>query len=163
LPHSKELADGILTLSEMMRYALGEAYTGDGKVLLHDEIEHLRNFIKMNQFRFRSNLNIHLEVKGDPSGAVIIPFVLITLTENIFKHGDLSDPMDPVIVRIDIREDNLSYYGRNKKKTGPKELSTGIGLDNVRKRLQLTYGSAFSMNVKEDQQWYETDLKIEKL
>lgn len=163
LPHSKELADGILTLSEMMRYALSETYSADGKVLLRDEVEHLHNFIKMNQFRFRGNLSIQLKVKGTPSGATVIPFVLITLVENIFKHGDLSDPNHPVQVCIDIKDSSLMYYSWNKKKSGPKELCTGIGLDNICKRLQQAYGSDFYLNIKDEQEWYETNLKIKKL
>jgi hypothetical protein len=101
LPLSSELADGILTLSEMMRYALGESYTADGKVLLQDEMDHLRNFIKMNQFRFRNHLNVQLLLKGETNGALIIPFVLITLVENIFKHGDLTSEAYPVVIEVE--------------------------------------------------------------
>lgn len=163
LPLSKELADGILTLSEMMRYALGEAHTADGKVLLKDEIEHLRNFIKMNQFRFRNNLNVQLVVNGQPNGAVIIPFVLITLLENIFKHGELSNAEHPIKICIDIKEGGLRYYSRNKKKSGPKELSTGIGLDNIQKRLRLAYRDGYVLIIKDETDYYTTELIIHKL
>ncbi|MBB1285175.1 histidine kinase [Flavisolibacter sp. BT320] len=163
LPLSKELADGILTLSEMMRYALGEAFTADGKVLLRDEIEHLKNFIKMNQFRFRNNLHVELEVKGKANGAVILPFVLITLVENIFKHGDLSDSEFPIKIYIEINDCGLRYYSKNKKRPGPKELSTGIGLDNIQKRLQLAYGDDYALNVKNENDCYATELIIQKL
>lgn len=163
LPLSKDLADGILTLSEMMRYALGEAYTSDGKVLLKDEIEHLRNLIKMNQFRFRNNLNVELKVEGETNHAVIIPFILITLVENIFKHGDLSDMNNPIRICIEIKNGRLRYYSKNKKKTGPKELSTGIGVDNIRRRLDFAYGNAFALNIIEDNEFYTTELIIEKL
>jgi hypothetical protein len=163
LPLSKDLADGILTLSEMMRYALGEAYTADGKVALKDEIEHLRNFIKMNQFRFRNNLQVQLEVKGALNGTLILPFVLITLVENIFKHGDLSNPEHPIIICIEIKEGSLRYHSRNKKNRGPKELSTGIGLDNIQKRLELTYGAGFRLNIKDEEEIYTTELLIHKL
>jgi two-component system LytT family sensor kinase len=163
LPLSKELADGILTLSEMMRYALGETYTADGKVLLKDEIEHLCNFIKMNQFRFRNNLNVQLVVTGQPKGVVMIPFVLITLVENIFKHGELSNAEYPVKICLDIKEGSLRYYSKNRKKHGPKELSTGIGLDNIEKRLQLAYGDGYKMNISEETDCYTTELIIHTL
>jgi LytS/YehU family sensor histidine kinase len=163
LPLSKDLAEGILTLSDMMRYALGEAYTEDGKVLLRDEVEHLRNFIKMNQFRFRNHLHVELEVKGEMNGAVIIPFVLITLVENIFKHGDLSDPEHPIRIIIERKGEGLRYYSRNKKSKGPKELSTGIGLDNIQKRLQHAYGDAYTLNIQDEKDCYTTELIINKL
>jgi two-component system, LytTR family, sensor kinase len=163
LPLSADLADGILTLSEMMRYALGESHTADGRVLLRDEIEHLKNFIKMNQFRFRGNLNVHLEVEGVLNGAVIVPFVLITLVENIFKHGDLSNAEHPIKISIDLKDHRLRYYSKNRKKKGPKELSTGIGLDNIQKRLQLAYGDEYALNIKDEDDCYTTELLIKNL
>ena len=163
LPLSKDLAEGILTLSEMMRYALGEAYTEDGKVLLRDEMEHLHNFIKMNQFRFRNTLNVRLEINGEVQDKVIIPFVLITLVENIFKHGELMDERAPCLISIDIKESSIRYYSRNVKKTGPKELSTGIGLDNIQKRLQLAYGDGYTLLIKDEKNSYSTELILHKL
>jgi hypothetical protein len=163
LPLSKDLAEGILTLSEIMRYALGEASTVDGKVTVKDEIEHVRNVIKLNQFRFRNNLGIELEVKGVVNGAVIIPFVLITLVENIFKHGDLSDTEHPIRITIELNDGTLRYFSRNKKKQGPKELSTGIGLDNIKKRLQLVYGDRHRLMITDQEHLYTTELIINKL
>lgn len=163
LPLSKELAEGILTLSEMMRYALGESSTADGRVLLRDEIEHLRNFIKMNQFRFRGHLHVQLEVEGVLNGAVIVPFVLITLVENIFKHGDLSDAEHPIRICIEVKDHHLRYYSKNRKKKGPKELSTGIGLDNIQKRLQLAYGDDYALNIKDEDDCYTTELRIKNV
>lgn len=163
LPLSRDLADGILTLSEMMRYALGEAYTPDGKVLLQDEIEHLKNVLKIHQFRFRNHLHVQLNVKGEMNGAVIIPFVLITLVENIFKHADLNDPDYPVVINIEIGEGQLRYHSCNKKKSGPKELSTGIGLDNVKKRLDYTYGTGYALTIRDEAETYTTELIIHNL
>lgn len=163
LPVSKELADGILTLSEIMRYALGESNSVDGKVLLKDEIEHVRNVIRINQFRFRNNLQIDLEVRGVINGATILPFVLITLVENIFKHGDLTDADHPIKILVEVQGDNLRYYSRNKKKSGPRELSTGIGLDNIKKRLDLVYGENYGLQISDEADFYTTELVINKL
>ena len=55
------------------------------------------------------------------------------------------------------------FYCRNKKKTGPKQLSTGIGLENIKKRLELAYGDKYRYNVKEDFDFYSTELIIEEL
>ena len=163
LPLSQELAGGILTLSEMMRYALGQSYTSDGKVLLKDEIEHLRNLVSIHQFRFRNHLNVGLVVRGELNGALIIPFILITLVENIFKHGDLSSDDHPVRVEIDVKDGRLQFRSTNKKKSGPRELSTGIGLDNIKKQLDLNYGNDYKLTVKEDAETYSTELLIHQL
>jgi two-component system, LytTR family, sensor kinase len=163
LPYSPELSEGILTLSDIMRYALSEGNAKDGKAPLKDEIEHVRNVIKINQLRFNNNLNVQFEVEGVLNGATIIPFVLITLVENAFKHGDLKSNASPISIKLNIKNDSLYFYCRNKKKSGPKELSTGIGLDNIKKRLDLAYGNKYILNVKDERDIYTTELIINKL
>jgi two-component system LytT family sensor kinase len=163
LPYSPELSEGILTLSDIMRYALSEGNTQDGKAPLRDEIEHVRNVIKINQLRFSNNLNVNFEVKGVVNGATIIPFVLITLVENAFKHGDLKSIGNPIDIKLDVESNKLSFYCHNKKKNGPREISTGVGLDNIKKRLELAYGPDYEFEVKDEEEFYTTELTISKL
>jgi two-component system, LytTR family, sensor kinase len=163
LPYSSELSEGILTLSDIMRYALSEGNAKDGKAPLKDEIEHVRNVIKINQLRFSNNLNVKFNVEGVVNGATIIPFVLITLVENAFKHGDLKSTEHPIDITLKVNDHQLYFYCRNKKKIGPKELSTGIGLDNIEKRLELAYGNDYRLNVKDESDFYTTELTISKL
>jgi two-component system LytT family sensor kinase len=162
LPYSTELSEGILTLSDIMRYALSEGNAKNGKAPLKDEIEHVRNVIKIQQLRFSNKLNVQFDVEGILNGATIIPFVLITLVENAFKHGDLKTNEYPVVIKLKIT-DHLYFYCSNKKAVGPKELSTGIGLENIKKRLELAYGKNYSLNVKDDGEVYTTELIIKEL
>src|SRR6202012_5937473 len=81
LPLSPELSEGILTLSEIMRYSLDNREDGDGKVLLSHEIEHVYNIIRMQQLRFENTLQVQFNLSGEPDGQRILPFVLITLVE----------------------------------------------------------------------------------
>ncbi|NTS40145.1 histidine kinase [Flavisolibacter sp. BT320] len=159
LPYSAELSEGILTLSDIMRYALGPA-AKDGRVALKDEIEHVRNVIKINQLRFSNNLHVRFDVNGVVNGATIVPFVLITIVENAFKHGDLKNTQTPIDIRLDMREGQMHFFCRNHKKAGPKEISTGIGLDNIKKQLDLTYGRNYSLNVRDEAEFYTTELII---
>ena len=163
LPLSAELSEGILTLSDIMRYALSEGNARDGKAPLPDEIEHVRNVIKIQQLRFNNNLNVQLSVEGVLNGATIIPFVLITLVENAFKHGDLKNMEHPIVIKVAVDGKKLYFYCRNKKKAGPKELSTGIGLDNIKKRLDLAYEKNYRFLVKDDADFYTTELFIDSL
>ncbi|GAB2828461.1 sensor histidine kinase [Ferruginibacter profundus] len=163
LPYSAELSEGILTLSDIMRYALNEATGADDKAPLKDEIEHVRNVIKINQLRFSNNLNVHFEVQGVVNGAEIIPFVLITIVENAFKHGDLQKPDQPIDIKLVIEHNHLYFYCRNKKKSGPKEISTGLGLDNIRNRLDFGYGSHYKLLIKDEAEFYTTELTIDTL
>lgn len=159
LPYSSELSEGILTLSDIMRYALGPA-ARDGQVALREEIEHVRNVIKINQLRFSNNLNVQFDVNGVLNGATVVPFVLITIVENAFKHGDLKSPDAPIVIRLDIGDGVMRFYCRNKKKGGAKELSTGIGLDNIKKQLDLTYGRNYSLDVKDEAEFYTAELTL---
>ncbi|HEY5967391.1 MAG TPA: histidine kinase [Chitinophagaceae bacterium] len=163
IPYSPELSEGILTLSDIMRYALSEGNAREGKAPLKDEIEHVRNVIKINQLRFSNKLNVNFEVSGVVDGAMIIPFVLITLVENAFKHGDLQKQEYPIDIKLNINKNKLYFYCRDKKKTGPKEISTGIGLENIRKRLDLAYGNSYKFIVKDDAEFYTTELTIDQL
>jgi LytS/YehU family sensor histidine kinase len=144
-----------------MRYSLDKEEDADGKVLLTREIEHLNNIIRIQQLRFGNALQVIFTIQGNPEGLRILPFILITIVENAFKHGELKDPAHPVTLDLCIDESKqLRFHCVNKKKTGPKELSTGIGLENTRKRLELGYGENYSLYIKDQREAYIADLTI---
>lgn len=164
LPYSSELSEGILTLSDIMRYALNQGNQKDGKAPLKDEIEHVHNVIKISQLRYSNQLKVNFEVTGMVNEARIIPFVLITLVENAFKHGDLKNQEYPIDIRLNVKGSKLYFYCRNKKKSGgAKQPSTGIGLENIRKRLELAYGDKHKFIVKDELEFYTTELTIDQL
>lgn len=163
LPYSAELSEGILTLSDMMRYALSKGNQKDGKAPLRDEIEHVSNVIKISQLRYSNQLKVDFGVTGEVDEKMIIPFVLITLVENAFMHGDLKNPDYPIDIKVKVRGNELYFYCRNKKRSGPKQLSTGIGLDNILKRLDLAYGDNYKYIVKDETEFYTTELTIHQL
>lgn len=163
LPYSSELSEGILTLSDIMRYALSQGNQKDGKAPLKDEIEHVNNVIKISQLRYSNQLKVNFEVSGVVNGAMIIPFVLITLVENAFKHGDLKNQDYPIDIKLNVEGNKLYFYCRNKKRSGPKQLSTGIGLENIKSRLVLSYGNKYKFIVKDEPEFYTTELTIYEL
>lgn len=160
LPYSTELSEGILTLSEIMRYSLNKEEDTEGKVLLTQEIEHVNNIIRIQQLRFGNTLQVFFDIRGELEGLRILPFVLITLVENAFKHGELKNVDYPVGLELTISGGQLHFHCVNKKKTGPKELSTGIGLDNTRKRLELAYGENYTLYIKDQKDLFVVDLAI---
>jgi LytS/YehU family sensor histidine kinase len=89
--------------------------------------------------------------------------VLITIVENAFKHGDLKCPENPINIKLTVENNQLYFYVRNRKKSGPKELSTGLGLDNIKKRLDLAYGRNYTLNIKDEHEFYTTELTIHVL
>lgn len=161
LPFSPELANGIMTLSEIMRYSL-EIDKDDRMTLIDEEIQHIKNVIKINQLRFNHKLQIDFKIEGNTQNVRIIPLILITVVENILKHGNCTDKKYPVQIFLSINEaDGYIYLNTyNQKKKGPKELSSGIGLANIKKRLSHHYQDKFMLTITDTEQDYLLDLSI---
>ena len=163
LPYSPELSEGILILSDIMRYALNQGYQKEGKAPLKDEVEHVENVIRISQLRYNNELTVNFIVTGDMEGYVIVPFVLITIVENAFKHGDIKNEDHPVDIRLEVKNGRLKFKCHNKKKPGVKALTTGIGIDNITQRLELAYGNKFTLSIRDEAEFYTTELIIEQL
>ena len=157
-PHSESVAEGVLLLSKIMRYALQQSDTP--KVMLADAIEHLKDYIAINQLRFNNRLHVQLKITGDPTFRMIIPLVLITFVENCFKYGDLHDPAHPLRINITITDQQLIFCTHNKKKTGPIERSTGIGIENTRRRLNVVYENNYDLHIDDQPDFYTAKLTI---
>lgn len=157
--HSEGAARGILLLSEIMRYTLHEDSTN--KVMLAQEIKHLNNYIDIHQLRFSNQLQVQFEVVGSIQFLRILPLVLITFVENCFKHGELADPANPLRIRLVVRQNVLTFHTHNKKRNGPKERSTGIGLVNTQKRLSIMYEGRYNLVTTDEVDFYTCDLTLE--
>lgn len=161
LPLSAELSDGIMNLSDIMRYSL-KPQDAEGLVYLTDEAEHILNIIDMNQLRFDNALNVIFTVKGHLDNIKIIPLLLITLVENMFKHGITNTPANAATITLIVDEEHQLYFGtHNKKRMGPKDYSTGIGLDNTLKRLSNYYGEHCSVVVNDGTEYFDVDVQIQ--
>ena len=153
-PESK-LPEAILLLSEIMRYSLEAMPDGKQLVPLQKEVQHLENFIKMNELRFDTTLNIRFRQTGEAEGIYILPLVLLTLVENAFKHGDLTDSAHPLEIQLALNpEKEICFVIKNKKKRSFKDSSHNIGIGNTRLRLEAAYGSGFSLNIEETNDCY---------
>lgn len=158
-PLSQDAARGILLLSDTMRYALNE--DNSGKVMLTQEVKHLHNYIAINQLRFNNQLQIYFKIEGNLQFALIPPLVLITFVENCFKHGELGDPANPLVVDLSVVQNRLTFRTHNKKRTGPKEKSTGIGLANTCERLAIVYPDRYTLKVENSLDYYTCNLTID--
>ncbi|MCA8832860.1 sensor histidine kinase [Hymenobacter pini] len=158
-PHSENAAKAILLLSETMRYALHE--DNNGKVMLSQEVKHLQNYIAINQLRYNNQLQIDFVISGNVQFLMILPLVLITFVENCFKHGELADAQNPLVIRLTTVQNQLTFQTRNKKRLGPKERSTGIGLVNTRQRLEMLYKDRYTLLINDEPDYYTCTLNIE--
>ena len=158
-PLSESTARGILLLSNIMHYALKKTEE-NGKVMLEEEIHHLQNYVAINQLRFNNRLQIQFEVTGNHQFLMILPLVLITFVENCFKHGELFDPQAPLLIQLGLIDNRLQLHTSNKKRHGPKEKTTGIGLANICKCLDVFYPDRYSLHVDNGAEHYTCNLNV---
>ena len=156
---SEPASQAILLLSDMMRYSLSEA-GADGKVSLENEIGHIKNMITLNQLRFNDTLNINLTTTGQFKNETIIPLLLLSFIENIYKHGDLTDADNPAKIDIACENHVLKMTCSNKKSKSKPIAGWGIGLDNARARLHTQYPGRYTLNVVEDHLMYSVLLTV---
>lgn len=159
LKSSPEAAHAVHLLSEIMSYALDD-WGEMGTVPLALEVEHMKKVIEMNQIRFSNTLKIkyYEDVQANDANIPVLAFV--TLVENAFKHGDLNDEKNQVSIELIATKSKICFLVCNKKKTGPKEPSKGIGLTNVQQRLELMYGIKHTFKIKEDENYYLNEIII---
>lgn len=159
---SEEAGERLLMLSDVMRFALEEP-GADGKIDLEIELTYIENYIFLNQERFNKELNIDLSVSGDVSGIRIIPLIIITLIENIFKYGELRRRERPARIDISVENGELNLMIANRKRSGNHFESFGIGMKNIRKRLDLNYMSNYTLEIEQDPEAYALRLYINLL
>ncbi|MBX2872648.1 MAG: sensor histidine kinase [Saprospiraceae bacterium] len=159
---SPNTTEVIAKLSTMMRYMLYDS--NHARVPLDKEIEYIENYISLEKLRLNEEVPITVEVKGNTAGVTIVPLVLITFLENAFKHGVSNSSKGSWInVTLDVQQGICHYTVANSKiaesgKTVTE--SSGIGLQNVKRRLDLSYPDSYQLEVKEDENAYFVDLKL---
>ncbi|AKD04293.1 sensor histidine kinase [Pontibacter korlensis] len=160
---SPKATEGVLLLSEVMRHSLAQLHE-DGKSDVAHELEHIRKYIALNQLRFQHPLQLQLQAEGQLQGLRLPPLVLLTLVENIFRHGDLSDPAYPASICLQVAHNTLSFQTRNKKRTSYVKGGHHLGLQNTRTRLLNAYGpEQQSLVIQEDEHYYTVHLQIKPI
>ncbi len=162
---SEQAPEVVLRLSNILRYVLYE--TADGKVPLEKEIEYLRDYIELEKIRLGNRAQIELIIEGDFSAVEIEPMMLLTLVENSFKHGTAKQNMGAWI-RISLQRsapDMLHFQVSNSKMEETSEVlppskSGGIGLNNLKKRLEMLYQDKHKMMISDTQNRYTVDLYL---
>ena len=147
LEKSDRTPDAIVKLSAMMRYVLLD--TGRDKVPLEKEITYLSNYIDLQQTRFEGSSQVDFTISGQAEGKSIAPLLLIPFVENAFKHGINPENPSTIIIRLNIRDEQLFLHVINKKVAFPKPLPSpsGLGIQNTRQRLRHLYPGRFTLDI----------------
>ena len=150
--------EAILKLSEIMRYMLYEC--NDNKVELTKELQYLQNYIDLQKIRFGNKAFIDFEVRGEVTNQHIVPLLLISFIENAFKHGIANDAASPIKLKINLEDGHLYFFIQNKKHTHNRDSSGGIGLNNVRRRLDLLYPGKYNLDIRDEADTYTCQLSL---
>lgn len=129
----------IISLCEMLRYQLYEA--NHETISLEKEIEFVRNYCDLMRLRLSKLVKLELDLEEQDVQRQIAPLLFITLVENAFKHGISQSKPSHISIRIYCEYDNIICYVRNTNfpKTDQDRSGSGIGLDNLKRRLELLY------------------------
>lgn len=133
----------LLKLSRMMRYALYEST--DRTVPLGKELESVHHYLDLMRLRYTDNVRIGVQLPDPLPEVPIPPLILVTFLENAFKHGISFSKPSFVNFIFETSERSLIFRFTNSIGAATQEEKGGIGLDNVRKRLDLIYGKDYSL------------------
>jgi len=166
LAHKKSdlVPDAIVTLSEMMRYMLYE--TDNKSVFLEKEINYIKNYIELQKLRLNNIENISINIHGDTKNKYIEPLLLISFIENAFKYGTDYKGAAYVKIKITIEGNVLDFCVENKVENHIKDPeNSGIGLANIKSRLNLLYPNAHQLTITETESNYSVhlNLKLDKI
>ena len=160
---SQKTTEVIAKLSQMMRYMIYDS--NYEKVPLSKEIEYMENYISLERLRLNEQIPITFTVEGgNPQDFLIAPLIFITFLENAFKHGVSNNhPKAWVNIMIQLRDNECVYRVENSKipfSNPEAEQKSGIGLQNVKRRLALSYPGKHRLTVENTEDRYAVQLNI---
>jgi hypothetical protein len=162
LQGSPKTSVSIANLSGIMRYVLYEAR--EEKVLLAKEIAFMHSYIELERIRHNDDNVLQFGVQGNPNGTMIEPLLFLPLIENCFKHSlHHKIPGNQVQVLMTIDEEEITFQTSNliAPKTGAPSKESGIGLYNVRKRLELLYPGRHQLLITEEDSQFIVTLSVQ--
>jgi LytS/YehU family sensor histidine kinase len=142
----------VIELSKMMRYVLYDSERAE--IDLAHDLEFVDNYIKMMKIRYTDNVDIRVNVqKPIPLNVKLPPLIFIVLVENAFKHGVSYNQPSYVYIDVSFNEGMICGRVENSRfeNNQGERRASGMGLENIRKRLNLLFGSNYSLKIDDSQ------------
>jgi two-component system LytT family sensor kinase len=162
LTKSDKAPELVLKLSEILRYVLYDS--SERWVPLDKEINYIKSYLALEEIRNGDRLKVDFNIEGDTSGKKVAPLIFLTFLENSFKHGIAASTGEGFVhVNMKVTEDEIHFHLTNSKpKEAEKAISKlgGIGLVNLKKRLQILYEGRHALRISEKDQAYTVDLVL---
>lgn len=156
---SPEAGEAIIDLSNMMRFAMDAGKNG-GVEVLGKEIEQVETLIHLYQLRKRGKYCIEFKATDEVRELYLIPLVLLTLVENVFKHGELLDQGNPASIRLWVADGQLYICTNNGIVASNYTTKSGHGLANTANRLHFAYGEAASLKSQQVNGNFQVELSV---
>ena len=159
--NSPQTTEVISRLSQMMRYMVYDC--NHDTVSLEKEIEYIKNYISLEKLRLNNNTPIDFEIKGDPGTKYIMPLLLIPFLENAFKHGVSNNQASWIKASLDCSTNTISLQVKNSinSKNGASASSnSGVGLENLKRRLVLNYPDKHKLEFNASDHQYNANLEV---
>lgn len=150
----------IVELSKLMRYVL---YEGNNRLTpLSREVQFLNNYVRLMSMRYSDNVRISLDVPEVLPDSLLPPLLLVIFVENAFKHGISYRTKSFVEISLQPHGDRLLFSCRNSRQQKPQDenMKGGVGLSNVRRRLDLLFPGNYTLDIKEQEDTYTVHLDI---
>lgn len=161
LNQSPKAPDVVLRLSDMMRYMLYECSTDE--IALIKDIKMLKDYVELEKVRYEERLDFSFSINGEINDQQIAPLLLLTLVENAFKHG-AGEKVGQAWISIDlnVQGEHLKFKVSNSKpeNTGGSYKPGQIGLNNLKKRLEICYPDACQLKLFDEQDMFLAVLEI---
>jgi LytS/YehU family sensor histidine kinase len=160
---SNLLEPSLIRLSELLRYMLYES--NEEKIAITSEIEHIENYVSLQQLRFGEDVKVSLQIQNDYPEGMIEPMLLVPFIENAFKHG-IGMVKDPFIqITLTVKEQLLTFTVVNNYNpvNQSKDKHSGIGLSNVKNRLELLYANNYQLKIANEDGIYSVHLNCKLL
>ncbi len=157
---SDHTADSIEKLADLMRYSLKEADVP--KVSLEKEIGYIESYIALQSLRLTEKTKVKFQIKGVVNNLQIPPMLLMPFIENAFKYGVSNELTTTINIVVEVEGKQLILLVENTKLNDRENIETSnqIGINNVKKRLDLIYGSRYSLAINDGATNYSVLLKI---
>ncbi|HAN17589.1 MAG: histidine kinase [Bacteroidetes bacterium GWC2_33_15] len=159
LKQSKQTPEIILMLSNLLDYILYQV--NKPQVSLKEEVLHIKEYIELEKIRFQDTLKVFFTSNEINEKSQIAPMLLIPFVENAFKHGNIKDGFLNIEIKIILLENKLTFSIRNSFLNHETNNGNGgIGLENIRKRLELNYKNNYTLDIETKDNWYSVNLSI---
>ncbi|WP_344848113.1 sensor histidine kinase [Pedobacter jeongneungensis] len=155
--HSKEAADAIIQLSDVMRYAIN-VDDKETQISIITEMAQIEKLFCLQQMRRKNLMNISIYIEEEAEQILFIPMVLLTLAENMVKHGDFSERESPAVFSVTLNHNTLRIFTRNLINQSPSVESSGQGIKNIATRLQYTYGEEAKLSSRITGECFELEI-----